>query len=78
MNGTISGIADGTAGHTGLVNDNPSDLGTIEFRNVTINGVSLLPPRAPQNKDECKDGGWKIGDNYKNQGDCVSSFAKKK
>jgi hypothetical protein len=77
VTGTITGITDGTAGHTGLVNDNPADPGTIEFRNVTINGVSLLPAVAPQNKDQCKDGGWMNGP-YKNQGECVSSFAKNK
>lgn len=73
---TISGITDGTAGHIGLVNDNPSDLGTVQFRNVTVNGVSLLPSMAPQNKEQCKNGGWQNGA-YRNQGECVSSFAKK-
>ena len=77
VNGTIAGITNGTAGHVGLVNDNPVDPGTIEFRNVTINGVSLLPPLAPQNKDQCKNGGWQNG-NYRNQGECVSFFARNK
>lgn len=77
VTGTISGIVDGTVGHFGLVNDDPSDAGTVEFRNVTVNGASLLPPMAPQNKDECKNGGWRNG-SYRNQGECVSVFARSK
>lgn len=73
---TLSGFS-GTVGHFGLVNDNPSNKGTVQFRNVTVDGVSLLPPLAPQNKDQCKDGGWQNGA-YKNQGECVSRFAKTK
>jgi hypothetical protein len=78
VTGTISGITDGVAGHIGLVNDNPADPGTIEFRNVTIDGVSLLPamaPAAPQNKEQCRNGGWQHG-GYRNQGACVSAFAR--
>lgn len=77
VTGTVSGIVDGQVGHFGLVNDNPSDRGTIQFRNVTVDGVSLLPPLAPQNKDECKNGGWRNG-SYRNQGECVSHFARSK
>ena len=72
VSGTVSGITDGTAGHTGIVNDNPSDPGVIEVRNVVIAGVAVLPPSS---KEQCKKGGWKL-DGYKNQGACVSSFAK--
>jgi hypothetical protein len=37
----INGIVDGTAGHTGIVNDNTSDPGTMLVRNVTISGASV-------------------------------------
>ena len=74
VTGTVSGIADGTAGHTGIVNDNPSDTGTIQVRNLVIGGVAVLPPG---NAGACKNGGWQLG-GYKNQGQCVSSFAKAK
>lgn len=74
VTGTVSGITDGTAGDVGLVNDNPADPGTVQFRNVTLDGVSLLPPVTPAEdkptKDECKDGGWReLG--YRNQGQCI-------
>lgn len=77
---TIAGITDGTAGHTGIVNDNTADLGTILVRNLTIDGqaVSLTnapPSQAPSSKAACKNGGWRNGP-YKNQGQCVSTFAK--
>lgn len=75
VTGTIAGIVDGTAGHVGLVNDNPADPGTIEFRNVAVGGISVLPPMAPLSKDACKQGGWRNG-GYRNQGECVSSFAR--
>ena len=71
---TISGVTAGPAGHTGIVNDNPSDTGTIQVRNLVINGVSVLPI---SNAEGCKKDGWKA-DGYKNQGQCVSSFAKAK
>ena len=74
VTGTISGIAAGDAGYTGIVNDNPSDPGTIQVRNVVIAGQAVLPPSS---KDACKNGGWQLG-GYKNQGACVSSFAKAK
>lgn len=69
---TISGITDGTAGYTGIVNDNPSDPGTIEVRNLTINGVSVLPL---DEAAQCKKGGWKAY-GFRNQGQCVSSMHK--
>jgi hypothetical protein len=79
VTGTVTGIVDGDAGHIGLVNDNPADLGTIEFRDVTLDGVSLLPPMTPDPeptaKDECKDGGWREA-GWRNQGECVSHFAR--
>ena len=71
---TVSGITDGTAGHTGIVNDQTSDRGVMQVRNLVINGVAVLPP---SNKDQCKNGGWQLN-GYKNQGACVSSFAKAK
>ena len=74
VTGTISGITAGPAGYTGIVNDNPADPGTIQVRNLVIDGVAVLPI---SNADGCKHGGWKAGD-YKNQGQCVSSFAKAK
>jgi hypothetical protein len=74
VTGTISGITAGPAGHTGIVNDNPADPGTIQVRNLVIAGVAVLPPGSAA---ECKNGGWQLG-NYKNQGACVSSFAKAK
>lgn len=74
----ITGITNGTAGYTGIVNDNPADPGTIEVRNLVINGVSVLPvesPEPPETAGQCKKGGWKaLG--FKNQGQCVSSTHK--
>ena len=76
VTGTVSGVTDGTAGHVGLVNDNPADPGTVEFRNVTIDGASVLPPATPAEeedaKEACKNGGWRE-QGYRNQGACVSS-----
>jgi hypothetical protein len=75
VTGTVSGVTDGTAGHVGLVNDNPTDPGTVEFRNVTIDGASVLPPATPAEeedpKETCKNGGWRE-QGYRNQGACVS------
>ena len=70
ITGTISGITSGPAGYTGVVNDNPSNQTVILVRNVTIAGVNIF---APANASQCKNGGYRFG-NYKNQGDCVSSF----
>ena len=68
----LTGIADGTAGHTGIVNDNPSDPGTIEVRNLVIAGVAVLPVTSAR---QCKKGGWrKLG--YRNQGQCVRDFVR--
>ena len=72
VTGTISGITNGIAGHTGIVNDNPSDPGTIQVRNLVIAGVSVLPPGSKQG---CKKGGWKLG-GYKNQGQCIKAMKK--
>ena len=71
VTGTISGVTSGPAGYTGIVNDNPADPGTIEVRNLVINGVAVLPISSAEG---CKNGGWKA-DGYKNQGACVSAFA---
>ncbi|HEY8584984.1 MAG TPA: hypothetical protein VIL49_18640 [Capillimicrobium sp.] len=77
---TVAGITDGIAGHTGIVNDNPADPGTILVRNLTIGGerveLSEEPTTgAPTSKQACKKGGWRNGP-YKNQGQCVRSFTK--
>jgi hypothetical protein len=45
--------------------------GTADITDIMVNGVQQLP-----NKDACKNGGWKNFDPaFKNQGDCVRSFA---
>jgi hypothetical protein len=47
---------------------------TVVLDSVTINGTTY--GFAASSKDDCKTGGWQtLG--YKNQGDCVSSFAGK-
>lgn len=47
--------------------------GVADITNIEVNGVEQLP-----NKDACKNGGWKNFDPpFKNQGECVSSFAGK-
>ena len=43
---------------------------------VTDPGALGVPTNQPVNKDQCKKDGWKNGP-YKNQGDCVSHFARK-
>lgn len=73
---TVSGITNGTAGHTGIVNDNIANPSVIQVRNLTIDGVRVNlsnGPAAPTNADQCKNGGWQAG-GFRNQGDCVSSF----
>jgi hypothetical protein len=70
VTGTISGITDGAAGLVGFVNDNPADPGTIEFRNLEINGNDLLPASP---KDACRNGGWEDG-GYRNQGQCIKAL----
>lgn len=77
---TVSGIVDGTAGHTGIVNDNPADTGTVLVRNLTIDGQAVAlgttpTGEAPTDKQGCKKGGWRNGP-YKNQGQCVRAFTK--
>lgn len=79
LTGTVSGITDGTAGHTGIVNDNTANPGVVEVRNVVIAGESVLPadaPATPDGKDACKKGGWmdlarEDSSTFKNQGDCI-------
>jgi hypothetical protein len=45
--------------------------GEADITNITVNGVKQLP-----NKDACKNGGWQnFTPAFKNQGECVSSFA---
>ena len=70
---TVSGITNGTAGHTGIVNDNVSSPSTILVRNLTIGGVSVPLAPGPRSADQCKNGGWQAG-GFRNQGQCVSSF----
>lgn len=72
VTGTLSGVAPGVAGHVGLVNDNASNVRTIEIRNLTIAGVTVFVP----SKDACKGGGWLSG-GHRNLGQCVSALAKK-
>jgi|GEM_PF-2969109 len=73
---TVSGITNGTAGHTGIVNDQIAAPSVIQVRNLIIGGVAVNlsnGPAAPRNADECKNGGWRAG-GFRNQGECVSSF----
>jgi hypothetical protein len=55
----------------------PGKVQTVLVDNVVINGTTFTfeSPSAPQNMDECKDGGWRKFTNpaFKNQGQCVSS-----
>ena len=70
---TISGITNGTAGHVGIVNDNISNPSVIRVRNLVIGGVTVNLSPAPQNAEQCKNGGYVAG-GFRNQGQCVSSF----
>jgi len=50
----------------------------VWFDDTVVDGQTYnYEKQAPTNKDECKNDGWKNGP-FKNQGDCVSSFASKK
>ncbi len=78
VTGTVSGITNGTAGHTGIVNDNPADPGTIQVRNLIIAGTPVpLGVDSPTSADQCKKDGWKSYGVFKNQGDCVSFVSTK-
>lgn len=73
---TITGITNGTAGHTGIVNDQIANPSVIQVRRLVIGGVTVNlsnGPAAPRNAAECKNGGWQAG-GFRNQGQCVSSF----
>jgi hypothetical protein len=73
---TVSGITNGTAGHTGIVNDQIANPSVIQVRRLVIDGVVVNltnGPAAPRNADECRDGGWRAG-GFRNQGQCISSF----
>lgn len=80
--GTVVATYDGPSGTIDrlyLVNDSGTpSVNTI--RNLTI-GTTVVPlgppPGPPTNKDQCKNGGWQNGP-YRNQGECVSTFAKNK
>ena len=66
-----------------LVSDNINDAAgrqVITFDNVQINDQSFNFETKLSNKDACKNDGWRSSTDptYKNQGDCVSSFASKK
>lgn len=57
----------------------PSGNQTVLVDNVEINADTVTFDQ-PQNKDECKKGGWESltdadGNSFKNQGDCVSYVA---
>jgi choice-of-anchor C domain-containing protein len=63
-----------------------ADPGNISFCGPALDAVSLTettpppPPPPPPTGADCKDGGWRSmsddsGQPFKNQGDCVSSFA---
>jgi hypothetical protein len=68
--GTVSGIEDGTAGHTGIVNDNINNDAPILVRSLTIAGEEV--------KLVSKDNGDGDGDGPRanNHGKCVSSAEK--
>jgi len=62
-----------------LVSDNgPSGTQTVQIDNTNVNGT--LYTYEPTSKDDCKDGGWRSFTSapgpFKNQGQCVSYFAK--
>jgi hypothetical protein len=65
VTGSVTGIVDGTAGHTGIVNDNVNNPDPISVRNLVIAGttVQLVEEAAP-------------GPKANNHGKCVSSAAK--
>jgi hypothetical protein len=47
---------------------------------VPLHGYVVVfdaPPPAPTSKDQCANGGWRIFESFKNQGDCVSFVASK-
>jgi hypothetical protein len=71
---TVSGITDGTAGYTGIVNDNPSNPQVVLVRDLVIGGTAVNLAPAPTSKEQCKNGGYAAG-GFANQGLCVSAFA---
>jgi hypothetical protein len=70
---TVSGITNGPAGHTGIVNDQIAAPSVIQVRNLVIGGVAVNLAPAPTSAETCKNGGWQAG-GFRNQGECVSSF----
>jgi hypothetical protein len=74
---TITGITAGTAGATGIVNDNISSPSTVMVRNLIIAGTRVMLATSPRNANECKNGGFAAG-GFRNQGECVSSFNRNK
>jgi hypothetical protein len=48
----------------------------LDSGDIVVTDAQLLPT----SKDQCKDGGWAASypTTFKNQGECVSSFAKSK
>ena len=62
---TVAGITDGTAGATGIVNDNPANSSVVQVRNLTIAGTTIVvsaPSKQPTTKE--------------NHGQCVKAAAK--
>jgi hypothetical protein len=56
------------------VTENAAPAGEPSF--VGPAGVAVEPlPRAPNSKDQCKNGGWRTFGGFENQGDCVSFVA---
>ena len=70
---TVTGITNGTAGHTGIVNDQIAAPSVIQVRSLVIGGVAVSLSNGPANAEQCKKGGWQAA-GFRNQGDCVSSF----
>jgi hypothetical protein len=88
--GSASGLLTPPNGFTlfGSVFSDASGVGTLTFFGgaglYTVEGLSpILPVQSlevdclPNNKDECKNSGWKTFGVFKNQGDCVSFVATK-
>lgn len=65
VSGTVAGIVDGTAGATGIVNDNVANPDAITVRNLVIDGVEV--PLVAEEDDQPA---------YRNHGKCVSAAAK--
>ncbi len=69
VTGTVAGIVDGTAGYTGIVNDNIANEDPILVRSLTIAGVEI-------ELTEHEHGGEGNGPRADNHGACVSGADK--